>query len=63
MIVSFKDSNTEKIWYGCRVKRPSSEIQKSGRRKLRMLNNSRSLNDLSLPPSNRLEALKGDRKG
>ena len=28
-----------------------------------MLNNSRSLNDLSLPPSNRLEALKGDRKG
>jgi proteic killer suppression protein len=33
------------------------------RRKLRMLNNARSLNDLRVPPANRLEALKGSRSG
>jgi len=63
MIVLFKDKNTKKIWYGTQVKKPSLEIQKIGRRKLRMLNNSKTLDDLKLPPSNRLEALKGDRKG
>ena len=38
-------------------------IQPVARRKLRMLNNARGLNDLRAPPANRLEALKGDRKG
>lgn len=39
------------------------EIQEIGRRKLRMLNNSFSLLDLKVPPSNRLEKLSGDLKG
>ena len=39
------------------------DIQGVARRKLRMLNNARQLNDLRVPPANRLEALKGDRKG
>ena len=38
------------------------EIQKIGRRKLRMLNNSQNIADLKIPPSNRLERLKGKKK-
>ena len=62
MIVSFGDKNTEKIWDGERVKRFPNEIQEIGRRKLRMLNNSQNLSDLQIPPSNRLEKLKGNLK-
>jgi len=45
-----------------RVKGLSTEIQEMARRKLRMLNNSQDLNDLQVPPSNRLEKLKGNLK-
>ena len=38
-------------------------IQQIARRKLRMLNNARRLDDLRAPPANRLEALRGERKG
>lgn len=62
MIVSFGDKNTEKIWNGERVKRFPNEIQEISRRKLRMLNNSQNLTDLQIPPSNRLEKLKGNLK-
>ncbi|WP_400166481.1 type II toxin-antitoxin system RelE/ParE family toxin [Fidelibacter multiformis] len=62
MIVSFASKETEKIWRGERVKKIPDEIQHIGRRKLRMLNNSHSLNDIRIPPSNRLEKLKGNRK-
>ena len=62
MIISFGDKNTEKIWNGIAVKKPSVEIQEIGRRKLRMLNNSIDINDLKIPPSNRLEKLKGNLK-
>ncbi len=62
MIISFGSKETEKIWGGERVTGLPSEIQKSGRRKLRMLNNSQNLQDLMIPPSNRLEKLKGDYK-
>jgi proteic killer suppression protein len=44
------------------VKKPSIEIQEIGRRKLRMLHNSIDINDLKIPPSNRLEKLKGNLK-
>ena len=44
------------------VKKPSVEIQEIGRRKLRMLHNSIDINDLKIPPSNRLEKLKGKLK-
>ncbi len=57
MIVTFGSKDTEKIWIGKRVKSIPNEIQEIGRRKLRMLNNSQSLMDLKVPPSNRLEKL------
>ncbi|MDQ2719202.1 MAG: type II toxin-antitoxin system RelE/ParE family toxin [Bacteroidota bacterium] len=62
MIISFGNSETEKIWNGIRVKKLSTEIQNIGRRKLRMLNNSVNLADLRIPPSNRLEKLSGKLK-
>jgi toxin HigB-1 len=60
MIQSFGNKNSEKIWNGERVKKPSALIQKNARRKLRMLNNAANLQDLRIPPSNRLEKLSGD---
>jgi proteic killer suppression protein len=62
MIISFGSKETEKIWNGIAVKKPAIEIQQIGRRKLRMLNNSQDLNDLRVPPSNRLEKLNGNLK-
>jgi proteic killer suppression protein len=62
MIVSFGSKDTEKIWNGIRVAKLPMEIQTIGRRKLRMLNNSQNIQDLTIPPSNKLEKLKGDLK-
>jgi proteic killer suppression protein len=63
MIKNFRSRETEKIWNGVPSKRLPQDIQQIARRKLRMLNNARSLNDLRVPPANRLEALKGGRSG
>lgn len=63
MIVSFEDKETEKIWDGIRSSKLPNEIQEIARRKLRMLNNSQSINDLRIPPANRLEKLSGDLTG
>lgn len=62
MIKSFGSKETEKIWEGIISTKLPSEIQHIGRRKLRMLNNSVSIIDLRIPPSNRLEKLSGNRK-
>jgi len=62
MIISFGDKTTQKIWEGEWVKGFSTDIQETTRRKLRMLNNSCDIKDLMIPPSNRLEKLKGNRK-
>ena len=62
MVVSFGSKQTEKIWHGLRVANIPLEIQKMGRRKLRMINNSQDLADFRIPPSNRLEKLKGREK-
>ena len=62
MILSFGSKDTQKIWDGERVKKIPNEIQEIGRRKLRMLNNSQNLTDLQIPPSNKLEKLKGNLK-
>jgi toxin HigB-1 len=62
MIISFGNKETEKIWEGERVSGLPNEIQEKGRRKLRMINNSQDLKDLQVPPSNKLEKLKGDLK-
>jgi proteic killer suppression protein len=62
MVVSFGDKTTQKIWDGEWVKGFSTDIQETARRKLRMLNNSFDIKDLMIPPSNRLEKLKGNLK-
>ena len=63
MINGFLDAETERIWRGEGSRRLPSDIQRTARRKLRMLHNAATLMDLRLPPANRLEALKGDRRG
>ena len=62
MLRSFGSKETEKIWNGTRSSKIPPEIQKVGRRKLRMINNSIDQNDLRIPPSNRLEKLSGNLK-
>ncbi len=62
MILSFGSKDTQKIWEGERVKKMPNMIQEISRRKLRMLNNSQDLMDLQIPPSNKLEKLKGNLK-
>jgi proteic killer suppression protein len=62
MLTSFGNKNTQKIWEGERVKGLPTEVQEIARRKMRMLNNSQNLTDLMIPPSNRLEKLKGKLK-
>ena len=63
MIRSFKTKDAENIWLGNQIKRYPKEIQNTTRRKLRMMNNASRLLDLLIPPGNRLESLKGNRKG
>ena len=63
MIKSFQGKETEKAWLGQRSRRLPDNIQQVARRKLRMLNNAQVLDDLRIPPANRLERLKGDRIG
>ncbi|MFN5223925.1 MAG: type II toxin-antitoxin system RelE/ParE family toxin [Bacteroidota bacterium] len=60
MIRSFGNKETRQIWEGLRIKWLPVALQEAARRKLRMLNSAQSLLDLQIPPSNRLEKLKGD---
>lgn len=62
MILSFKSADTEALANGRRVKR-FANIESTARRKLRQLQIARLLQDLRVPPGNRLEALRGDRAG
>ena len=63
MIVSFKDAETEKIFRREFSRRLPRDIQSVALRKLRMLSNAVDLNDLRIPPANRLQKLSGDREG
>jgi proteic killer suppression protein len=60
VIKTFGDKESEKIWNGIRSKKLPNEIQDIARRKLRMMNNAQDVNDLRIPPANRLEKLKGN---
>lgn len=62
MVVSFKDADTEALAGGRRVRR-FVNIEAVARRKLRQLQIAGRLDDLRVPPGNRLEPLKGDRAG
>ena len=63
MIQSFRSAETERIWHGERSWRLPSDIQETARRKLRYLDQARTLRDLAVPPGNRLEPLVGARAG
>ena len=63
MIRSFKNATAERLFNRERVKEVPPELQRRAYRKLRQLHGSTSLEDLKVPPRNRLEALAGDRMG
>jgi proteic killer suppression protein len=63
MILDFRDRETEAVWWGEVSRKLPREIQQVARRKLRLLNNAKTLQDLRVPPANRLEPLKGQRTG
>ena len=63
MIKSFRDKETERVWRREYSKRFPRDIQERALMKLQQLNAAGDLKDLSIPASNRLEVLKGDRKG
>ncbi len=63
MIKTFADRDTERLFERQRVKRFGPDVQRVGLRKLRMLDAAGALEDLRVPPANRLEKLKGDRAG
>ncbi len=63
MIESFGDSATESIYRGLRVRGLPGDNQERARRKLRMINQARIVEDLQVPPGNRLEQLKGKLAG
>ena len=63
MIKSFKDKETEKIYGREGSRKLPEDIQQVALRKLRMINNSKNMTDLRVPPANNLEKLKGDREG
>ena len=63
MIKTFKDAETQKIYRRERSRKLPTDIQQVALRKLRMINNVININDLRVPPANRLEKLSGDRDG
>jgi len=63
VIKNFKDDETQKIYQRQRSRKLPSDIQQVALRKLRMINNSISINDLRVPPANHLEKLSGNRAG
>ena len=63
MLKSFADKRTAAIFVGEQVKRLPPEIQQTARRKLKLIDAATSLDALRVPRSNRLELLKGDRRG
>ena len=63
MIKSLRDRDAERLFNRERIKRLGSDVQRRALRKLRMLDAATTLEDLRVPPANRLEKLKGDRDG
>ena len=63
MIKSYRDRDAERLFDRERIKRLGPDVQRLALRKLRMLDAATTLEDLRVPPANRLEKLKGDRDG
>jgi len=63
VIISFKDSDTEKVWNREPTKKFSLELQKLAKRRMMWLDAAEILQDLKVPPGNRFEKLLGNREG
>ena len=63
MIRGFAGKETENVWHRIRVRRWSDGVQRVAYRKLLILDAAETLEDLRVPPGNRLEKLSGDRRG
>lgn len=63
MLRSFGDKETERVWQRQRARRLDQGTQRTALRKLLILDAAEALDDLRVPPGNRLEKLKGDRAG
>jgi proteic killer suppression protein len=63
MIASFKDADAQELYETGKSRRIPSDIQHVALRKLKVLNNAADLNDVRVPPGNRLESLSGGREG
>ena len=63
MIRSFRDRDAEKVFYGERTRKFDLKLQRLAQRKLAILDAADRLNDLRVPPRNRLEKLSGNRRG
>jgi proteic killer suppression protein len=61
MIISWSNTETEKIWFGYFVKKLPQDIQRTAKRKLVHIHSAKVIEDLRIPPGNRLEKLSGDR--
>ncbi|WP_374949576.1 type II toxin-antitoxin system RelE/ParE family toxin [Mucilaginibacter sp.] len=59
----FKNEEIEKLWEGLLIKRLDKTVRKLAQRRLQLLIAAVRIEDLKVPPSNKLEALKGDRRG
>ena len=63
MIKSFADKETRNVWKRTYSKKLPEDIQERGRQKLFQIHHAEEINDLRVPPGNRLEKLSGDREG
>jgi proteic killer suppression protein len=63
VIISIRDKDTERIWNREPSKRLSAELQRTTLRKLVAVDGAEALQDLRIPPGNRLEKLSGSRHG
>ena len=63
MIQSFADKDSERVWHRVHVRRFGSDLQRIANRKLLMIDAAEDINDLRIPPGNRLEQLHGNRAG
>ena len=63
MIISFRDQDSERLFHGERSRRLPPDIQRVAQRKLAVLDAAEMLQDLRVPPGNRLERLSGVREG
>jgi proteic killer suppression protein len=63
MIAGFRDAETERLWTTGRCRRLPAKLNRQALKKLYILNAALALENLSVPPGNRLEKLRGDRLG